>query len=217
MCSGGVERADESEDAVQLTFDELSAAVEVARDAGKVVAAHVHPPRAMKEAVKAGVASVEHGSFLDAETADLMAERQVFLVPTFSVYTFIAVGGPPEIRERARRVGETKRKTFALALERGVPWGIGTDSGAFSPVESLVNEMVMTAELGISNTEVLRRATTVNARLAGLGDTGAIEPGKRADLILVDGNPVEDLWALNRVAVTIRDGIVYDWSNWPGA
>lgn len=215
MCSGGVERANESENAVQLTMDEIEAAVEVARDAGTVVAAHVHPPRAMLEAVKAGVASVEHGSFLDNEVADAMARRRVCLVPTFSVYTFIAAGGPPDIRERAKRVAEVKRKTFELALRYGVPWGVGTDSGAFSPVESLVNEIVMTAELGVDNAEALRHATAVNAELLRL-DTGAIEAGKRADLIVVDGNPVEDLWALNRVTMTIRDGVVYDWSGWPG-
>ena len=217
MCSGGVERASESEDAVQLTYDELCAAVEVARDAGRIVAAHVHPARAMKEAVKAGAGSIEHGSFLDSECADLMAEKGCFLVPTFSVYAFLASIGPTDLRERAKRVSDRKYESFRLAVNRGVPWGVGTDSGAFSPMKSLIDEIIMTAETGISNVEILRHATAENAKLVGLTNTGSLAQGKKADIILVDGDPVSKLRDLDRVTHTIRNGVIYEWATWPGA
>lgn len=217
MCSGGVERVNESINAVQLTSDEIRAAVEIAADHGTVVAAHAHPTRAIKEAVKAGVASIEHGSLLDEETAEIMAEKKAFLVPTFSVYAAIAKLGLGEISERSKAVFEAKKKTFELALKKGVPWGIGTDSGAFSPISSIIDEMVLTHEIGVSVAEVLQRATAINAELLGLKDTGKIEAGKRADLIIMQGNPLQNLEALKNVEITICNGMLYDWQDDPFA
>ena len=212
MCSGGVERVDESINAVQLNMDEIKAAVGVAADHGTIVAAHAHPTRAIKEAVKAGVASIEHGTLIDEEAAELMAEKKAFLVPTFSVYAAIAKLGLPGISDRARVVFDTKKKTFDLAVRKGVPWGIGTDSGAFSPIASIIDELIMTHEAGISIVEVLLKATSGNAALIGLKDTGALEAGKRADLIVISGDPLKDLETLRNVSITVANGVLYDWS-----
>jgi imidazolonepropionase-like amidohydrolase len=211
MCSGGVERANESINSVQLSITEIRAAVEVAADHGTVVAAHAHPTRAMKEAVQAGVASIEHGTFIDEEVAELMAEKKISLVPTFSVYIALAKLGLGEVSERAKQVSDAKMKRFELVLKLGVPWGIGTDSGAFSPVSSIIDELILINNLGVSTTELLQRVTAVNAELAGLKDTGLIAEGKRADLIVVEGNPLQNLEVLRNISMTICNGTLYDW------
>jgi imidazolonepropionase-like amidohydrolase len=146
-----------------------------------------------------------------------MAEKGCFLVPTFSVYAFLASIGPTDLRERAKRVSDRKYESFRLAVNRGVPWGVGTDSGAFSPMKSLIDEIIMTAETGISNVEILRHATAENAKLVGLTNTGSLAQGKKADIILVDGDPVSKLRDLDRVTHTIRNGVIYEWATWPGA
>jgi len=215
MCSGGVERVDESINAVQLNMDEIGAAVRVAQDNGTVVAAHAHPKRAMKEALLAGVTSIEHGSLLDEEVAEIMLKKKAFIVPTFSVYAAIANLGLPGLSDRARFVYEAKKKSFKIVLKHGVRWGVGTDSGAFSPMSSIVDELVITHSLGVSAAEALLRVTAVNAELIGLTDTGTLATGKRADLIVVQGNPLKDLEALRKVEITISNGVVYDWSAVP--
>jgi imidazolonepropionase-like amidohydrolase len=173
--------------------------------------------KAAREQLKAGAGSIEHGSFLDSECADLMAEKGCFLVPTFSVYAFLASIGPTDLRDRAKRVSDRKYDSFRLAVNRGVPWGVGTDSGAFSPMKSLIDEIIMTAETGISNVEILRHATAENAKLVSLTNTGSLAQGKKADIILVDGDPVSKLRDLDRVTHTIRNGVIYEWATWPGA
>ncbi len=212
MCSGGVERVDESINAVQLNMDEIRAAVGVAQDNGTVVAAHAHPKRAMKEALLAGVTSIEHGSLLDEEVAEIMLKKKAFIIPTFSVYAAIANLGLPGLSERAKFVYEEKKKSFKIVLKRGVRWGVGTDSGAFSPMSSIVDELVITHSLGVSTAEVLHRVTAGNAELIGLKDTGTLATGRRADIIIVDGNPLKDLESMRRVSFTIANGVAYDWS-----
>jgi imidazolonepropionase-like amidohydrolase len=215
MCSGGVERVDESINAVQLNMDEIRAAVGVAQDNGTVVAAHAHPKRAMKEALLAGVTSIEHGSLLDEEVAEIMLKKKAFIVPTFSVYAAIANLGLPGLSERAKFVYEEKKKSFKIVLKRGVRWGVGTDSGAFSPMSSIVDELVITHSLGVSAVDVLHRVTAGNAELIGLKDTGTLAAGKRADIVIVDGNPLRDLESVRRVSFTIANGVAYDWSAVP--
>jgi imidazolonepropionase-like amidohydrolase len=118
----------------------------------------------------------------------------------------------PGLSDRGKFVYEAKKKSFKIVLKRGVRWGVGTDSGAFSPMSSIVDELVITHSLGVSVAEALRRVTAVNAELIGLKDIGTLAAGKRADIIVIDGNPLKDLEALRNVMITIANGVVYDWS-----
>ncbi len=212
MGSGGVGRADESEAAVQFSFPEVKAIVEEAEAAGKVAAAHVHPTRAIDNAVRAGVRSVEHGTHLTPDLARQMVEQGTFITPTFAVYRAIATDGRwPELASRAAQVYETKTKTFLAGLETGLRWAIGTDAGSFLPEEAIVDEIEIIQGLGFSNWDVIRQATQGNAELWGWQDVGRLEPGALADLLVVEGDPVADLSALRRVRATVAGGSVYDW------
>jgi imidazolonepropionase-like amidohydrolase len=212
MGSGGVGRVDESEGAVQFSFAEVKAIVEEAEAAGTVAAAHVHPERAISNAVRAGVRSIEHGTHLTPELASAMVDQGTFLVPTFAVYRAIATDGRwPELAPRAQQVYDTKIKTFLCAVERGVRWGIGTDAGSFLPVSGIADEMEIAHGLGFSPVEVLQKATQGNAELWNWSDVGRLEVGLTADLILVAGDPTTNLSDVRQVQVTIARGKVYDW------
>ena len=217
MCSGGVMEAGESEALSQFTEEELAAIIGEARAQHRPVAAHAHPAEAIKRAVRLGASSIEHGSFVDDEAADLMADRGVPLVPTFVVYREIADhAGHPAVGERARRVYQAKFAHFARAVERGMPWGVGSDYSSlfFSTGAALVAEMqILQDEVGFSPAEVIAAATVGNAGILGLGGTvGELVPGQRADVVVVDGDPLRCVSALHDVVLTIAGGTVHDWS-----
>ncbi len=212
MGSGGVGRADESEAAVQFSFAEVEAIVDEARAADKRAAAHVHPERAISNAVRAGVKSVEHGTHLTPELARMMVDQGTFLTPTFAVYRGIATDGRwPELAPRAQKVFDTKLRTFASAVELGVRWAIGTDAGSFIPESAIADEMEIAQSLGFSATEVLHQATAGNAELWDWSDVGRLEVGLTADVLVVRGDPTANLSDIRRVETTIARGVVYDW------
>jgi imidazolonepropionase-like amidohydrolase len=212
MGSGGVGRADESEGAVQFSFPEVKAIVEEAQAASTVATAHVHPERAISNAVRAGVKSVEHGTHLTPELAKIMVDQGTFLTPTFAVYRGIATDGRwPELAPRAQQVYDTKIKTFKMAVEIGVNWAIGTDAGSFIPESAIADEMEIAQSLGFSATEVLRQATQGNAELWDWSDVGKLEVGLTADVLVVTGDPTTNLSDVRNVQVTIARGTVYDW------
>jgi imidazolonepropionase-like amidohydrolase len=214
MCSGGV-LIPGTDTIVQYTEPELRAAAEEARARGKALAAHAHPAEAIRRAVLAGATFIEHGSFVDEEVARLMAERSVVLTPTFAVYSMTSDGGDnPDLQAAASSILERKVVAFKKALELGVPWGVGSDSGTLTPVSSIVDEVAFLNEtIGIDLPTVLSEVTQGNARRLGLTDTGELVPGARADVICVEGNPYDDVDALRRVAVTVAGGRVHDWRN----
>ena len=215
MCSGGAARSDESADASQYTQDEISAIVDEAALAGRRVAAHAHPTRSIKWALQAGAYSIEHGTFLDDECCDLMAERGAFLVPTLNVYKTIAASEQwPHLRERAASLLEHKTKTFRRAAERGVNWAVGSDTSMFLPIEEYGEELAAISDaLEIEPSEVISAATKGNASLLGLDRLGEIVPGKVADLVVfAEGDPTRDLAALKSVRYTITGGLLIDWT-----
>jgi imidazolonepropionase-like amidohydrolase len=218
MCSGGAARSDESAQAVQFTADEIRAAAEEAAFAGKALAVHAHPASQIKNAVKAGATSIEHGTFLDEEAAELMVEHNAFLVPTLAVYEYIAKSENwPELRDRAAWMFDTKLKTLRVALEKGVRWAVGTDASQFCPIEQISHELVLLQEVtGMSRSDLLLKVTAENAELLSLKDVGAIKPGNYADLIVVDRDPTQDLTALAEVPMTIKGGVVFDWPHIAG-
>ncbi|HTW05364.1 MAG TPA: amidohydrolase family protein [Streptosporangiaceae bacterium] len=220
MCSGGAAREDESPDASQFTPEEIDAIVDEAGLAGRPVAAHAHPARSIKWALQAGAYSIEHGTFLDDECCDLLAERRAFLVPTLNVYKTLAQSTQwPHLRERAAFLYERKLGTFRRGVQRGVTWAVGSDTSMFLPIEDFHKELTAISEaLELEPAAVLQAATKGNAALLGLDRLGEIAPGYLADLIVVaDGDPTRDLAAVRNVRYTIAAGRLIDWAAFENA
>jgi imidazolonepropionase-like amidohydrolase len=212
--SGGVYGHAEEPGSPQLTVEEMRPAVEEAHKAGRKAAAHAYSVEAINNALEAGVDSVEHGSFLDRETVGRMREQGTYLVPTMSVYAAMAekgpgLGSPEYITRKTAEVLEAGGEAFRLALEAGVPVAAGTDCGAPGhPHGTLPEELRLMVEAGATPQQALRFGTSAAAELLGLGDeVGALEPGKRADLLAVAGDPTLDILALGEVRLVLRDGV----------
>ena len=219
MCSGGAAREDESADASQFTAEEISAICDEAALAGRRLAAHAHPARSIKWAVQAGAYSIEHGTFLDDECCDLLAERGTFLVPTLNVYKTLAGSTKwPYLRERAGYLYTQKIGTFRRAAQRGVKWAVGSDTSMFLPIEEFHQELTAISEaLEIDAGTVLLAATKGNAELLGLDRVGEILPGYLADLVVVADDPTRDLAAVRNVRYTITGGRLIDWASFDSA
>jgi len=210
--TGGVLSAGGSATTRQLFDDELRAMVDTAHQLGRKVAAHAHGADGVKAALRAGVDSVEHGSFLDDEAIELFLQTGAFLVPTVLAGETVAerakVSGyyPPAVQRKALQVGPELRRSLRRAYERGVRIAFGTDSGV-SPHGENARELVYMVEAGMPEKDVLVAATRSSAELLGLQDEiGTIEPGKRADLIGLRRNPLLDITELQRVRFVMKDG-----------
>jgi imidazolonepropionase-like amidohydrolase len=213
MASGGVYGHAEEPGSPQLTVEELRAGVAEAHKAGRKVAAHAYSAEAINNALSAGVDSIEHGSFLDRATAERMREQGTYLVPTLSVYQAMSdrgpeLGSPDYIQRKTAEVLEASREAFRLALEIGVPLAAGTDCGAPGhPHGTLPEELRLMVEAGATPLEALRFGTSAAADLVGLGEeVGVLEPGMKADLLAVGGDPLRDIGALRDVRLVLRDG-----------
>ena len=209
--SGGVLSEGDSVDAPQLTVAEMEAIVDEAHALGKKVAAHCHGATAAKRAVKAGVDSIEHGTFLDDEALDLLKAHGTTLVPT--LYTVVstkrlaASGAPAAIVEKARRADAAIERTFRRAVEKGVRIGFGTDAAVFPHGEN-ARELGYMVRWGMRPVDALRAATGANAQLLGVADRGVLEAGRLADVIAVPGDPTRDVAAAERVFFVMKDGAV---------
>ena len=213
MASGGVYGHAEEPGSPQLTVEEMHAGAEEAHKAGRKVAAHAYSAAAIANALDAGVDSIEHGSFIDRDTAGRMRASGTYLVPTMSVYRAMSeqgpeLGAPEYIRRKTAEVLEASREAFRLALEAGVPVAAGTDCGAPGhPHGTLPEELRLMVESGASPIQALRFGTSAAADLLGMGhEVGSLEPGKRADLLAVDGDPTSEILALREVRLVVRDG-----------
>lgn len=184
----------------QFSEEELRAGVEEGRKAGLKIAAHAQGNLGIRNAIKAGVHSIEHGFYLDEESIEKMLEDQIFLVPTFSVIHNIMQGGikagiPEFIVEKTQMVKESHLKSFRIAMEAGVKIAMGTDAGTpFNHHGNNLKELELMVENGLSPMEAIQAATSFAAELLGLEkDLGTIEVGKIADIIAVDGDPLSDI------------------------
>ncbi len=213
--TGGVLSVAKSGDNPQFTKEEIDAVVEAAKDYGFWVAVHAHGPEGMKRAVLAGVDSVEHGTFMTEEVMDLMIERGTYYVPTISAGEFVAEKSkidnyfPEIVRPKAASVGPQIGATFSKAHKRGVKIAFGTDVGVQAHGTNW-KEFVYMNKYGMSEMDAIKSATMETAKLLRISDTlGSLEEGKIADIIAVDGNPLEDISVMENVVFVMKDGIVY--------
>jgi imidazolonepropionase-like amidohydrolase len=194
--------------AQQYSEEELRAMVEEADRHGVRVAAHAHGTEGIKAAIRAGVASVEHGSMLDDEAIRMMIERGTYLVPTTCLVDRIPLDElPAPIRAKAEYVLPLARESLRRAIRAGVRIAFGTDAGVFTHGENAC-EFAVYVEMGMSPLEALRTATVYAADLLGKEDRGAIAQGLLADVVAVPGNPLEDITVTERVTFVMQGGRV---------
>jgi imidazolonepropionase-like amidohydrolase len=194
--------------------------VAAAKDYGFKVAAHAHGTEGMKRAVKAGVHSIEHGTFMDDETIALMKEKGTWYVPTIiagkSVADSAKIPGyySDLVTPKALATGPRIQSTFARAYKAGVKIAFGTDAGVYAHGKNWLEFVYMT-EAGMPAMEAIQAATVSAAELLGMSDQlGSIEAGKYADIIAVEGDPLKDINAMGRVRFVMKNGkIASSFSN----
>ena len=211
MPSGGVLSLSDPVDAPELSQDEMNAIVEEAHHWGRKVAAHCHGDAAAKMAIAAGVDSIEHGSFLKADTLQLMHDKGVYLVPTLLAGDWLGPKidkFPPAIANKAKAAMAARGEMFHNALKANVKIAFGTDSGV-SPHGRNALEFSSLINLGMAPAAALRSATSVDAQLLGLPDVGTLAAGKLADIVAVPGNPLTDIKQTEHVVFVMKDGVIY--------
>ncbi|PYO97644.1 MAG: Xaa-Pro dipeptidase [Gemmatimonadetes bacterium] len=213
LASAGVLSEEESVGAPQYSQEELNAVVEEAAMWGRKVAAHAHGAEAIKRAVRAGVASVEHGSLIDDEGIRLMRERGTYLVADiynddYIIAEYTRLGFPQKIIEKERLVGRQQRENFKKAVQAGVKIAFGTDAGVY-PHGWNAKQFAHMVRWGTTPIQAIQAATVNAADLIGWADrVGALEPGKFADVIAVVGDPLQDVTVLEHVAFVMKGGQV---------
>ncbi len=213
--TGGVLSLAKSGQNPQFTEELIRALVATADDYGFMVAAHAHGTEGMKRAIRGGVTTIEHGTYMDDEAMELMKEHGTWYVPTILAGKFVeekaAVDDyyPAVVRPKAAAIGPLIQETFAKAYRAGVKIAFGTDSGV-SPHGENGKEFQHMVEAGMPPMEAIHSATAATAELLGIGDElGTLEPGKRADVIAVAGDPIADIELLQDVRFVMKDGVVY--------
>ena len=200
IASGGVLTPGTSPDQAQMTVEELRAAVDEAKQAGRKVAAHAHGASGMKNAIQAGVHSIEHATLLDEEATGLFQKHAVYMVPTLSALAKTGAcrrgcGIPDDALEKAKAMTKRHQSSFRQAYDRGLLIAMGTDAGTpFNHHGDNAQELERMVALGMSPMEAIMASTSAAARLIGIdGQVGMIEQGKQADLLLVEGNPLRKI------------------------
>ena len=209
--SGGVLSESDPVDVPQLTPAELTAIISEAHAWGRKAAAHSHGDLAARQAIEAGVDSIEHGSFLRPATLQLMKQKGVYLVPTRLVAVWGAAhadGYPPKIAAKARAATAAHGQMFKDALRIGTPIAFGTDS-AVSPHGTNAREFGDLVDLGMAPAAALMTSSQGSAKLLGIdGETGTLEAGKFADIVAVPGDVLRDIRATERPVLVMKQGVV---------
>ena len=212
MSTGALTVAEEDVRPTQITREEIDAIVEETHRLGFRIASHAEGSDGIRLSVEAGVDTIEHGEmgFEVPDVLDAMAERGIILVPTLCVFDAVARPDGPFLlwmRERAERLRDASRKTMAAAIGAGVELAMGADAG---PHGENARELVLMVEAGMSASDGIVAATSTAARACGLQDEiGTVEIGKRADLLVVDGDPLADVKIVadrSRIWLVLKDG-----------
>ena len=218
MATGGMMTTGRQAGQPQLTIEEMAAAVDEAHKREVPVAAHAESRIGVRNAILAGVDSVEHGHGGDQEIIDLMLERGTALVPTILsdrriIDHGVAAGIPAFVVEQCEALHESLVTFLEPAIRAGVRIAAGNDGGApLVPMGDMVDELELYVRHGMTPLAALASATTVTAELFGLPDVGLVEPGQVADLLVVDGDPLASIGALRDPVQVLRAGRpVLDW------
>lgn len=215
LAGAGVLSEEESAGAPQYSQEELNAVVTESAMWGRKVAAHAHGAEAIKRAVIAGVASVEHGGLVDDATVRLMTAKGTFLVPDILTDVYILehgaeMGLPPKIIEKEKSLRPQQDANWTRAFKAGVKLAFGTDAGVYPHGQNARQFALLVKHLGMSPADAIRAATVNAAELLGWSDkVGRLAPGYYADLIAVDGDPLDNVSALERVRWVMKAGVVY--------
>ncbi|HJU04880.1 MAG TPA: amidohydrolase family protein [Nitrospiraceae bacterium] len=203
IASGGVLTPGTSPDCAQFSIEELTAGMAEARRAGRRVAAHAHGAEGMKNAIRAGAHSIEHATLMDEEAAAMMRDAGTFIVPTLSALATtagcgISNGIPESAVKKAQTMQDRHGASFKMAFKAGIPIAFGTDAGTpFNHHGENAQEFERMVSLGMTPMQAIMAATSTAATLLGIDHmVGTIEPGKQADLLIVDGNPLKRIEVL---------------------
>lgn len=207
--SGGVLSLTDEVDTPQFTPPEIAALVDETHRLRKKIAVHCHGDQAAKDAIEAGVDSIEHGSFLKPETLQLMKAKGTYLVPTLMATEWILGkldSYPVALQEKAKAAGAARSEMFRNAVKLDVKIGFGTDAAVY-PHGQNAKEFKLMVDLGLSPIEALRAATAADADLLGISaKIGTLEKGKLADIVAIPGDPTQDITATERVSFVMKDG-----------
>jgi len=213
--SGGVLSLTDDVDTPQLTQEELNAIVDEAHALRRKTAAHAHGAEAAKRAIRAGIDSIEHGSFLDDEALDMMKQRGTYLVPTLMAIQGIqeqldrGVYMPPPIEKKARAAIASLHSTFQRAMAKGVKIGLGTDAAVYRHGRN-PEEFHQMVDLGMKPIDALKAGTSSDADLLGLADKiGTLETAKLADIVAVPGDPLQNIRQTEHVFFVMKEGVIY--------
>lgn len=208
--TGGVLSPTDEVDVPQLSQAELDALVGEAHTLRKKTAAHAHGPEGAKRAIRAGIDSIEHGTFLDDEALRMMREKGTYLVPTLAVRSGLAESKfPPLVQQKVDVTVKSQDAMVRRALSMGVKIALGTDAAVY-PHGNNALEFVLMAADGMTPAQSLKAGTSVAADLLGLSDKiGTLEPGKEADIVAVPGNPLNDVKETQSVFFVMKSGTTY--------
>jgi imidazolonepropionase-like amidohydrolase len=207
--SGGVLSLADEVDTPQLTPAEMAALVDESHRLRKKVAVHCHGDQAAREAIEAGVDSIEHGSFMKPETLAMMKKKGTFLTPTLMATEWIMGkidNYPPALQAKAKAAAAARSEMFRNAVKMGIKISFGTDAAVY-PHGQNAKEFKLMVDLGMTPIDALKSATANDAELLGVGQkAGTLEKGKLADVIAMSGDPTTDITATERVSFVMKEG-----------
>jgi imidazolonepropionase-like amidohydrolase len=218
LATGGVLSKGDSPGAPQFTYEELKVAADTAHEAGRKIAAHAHGAQGIKDAIRAGIDSIEHASLVDDEGIALAKQHGTYFVmdiynDDYLLGNAIKFGLEPENVEKEKMVGRTQRENFEKAFKAGVKMAFGTDAGVY-PHGDNAKQFFYMVKYGMTPAQAIRAATSSAADLIGrTKDVGTLEAGKFADIVAVKSDPLKDVTSLEKVDFVMKGGKVYKGSS----